>query len=594
MYQLKHSPYLATEETFVSLLKERAAYQPSKTAYTFLSSGKTEESSLTYQQLDRRARELGSLLYGLGLQGERALLMYTPGLDFVVAFFACLYAGVIAVPVYPPKRNQSSHRLQAIIKDCDAKEILTTSTILGNLQQGLIDHHELHGLKFLATDNLPTQFSQSYNLPEIEISEKNLAFLQYTSGSTGNPKGVMVTHENLLVNSADLDQGWQHNSDSVIVTWLPTFHDMGLIYGVLQPIYTGIPCYMMSPVTFLQSPIRWLQAISRYKGTHSAAPNFAYQLCARKITPEQKETLDLSSWQMALNGAEPVRADVLEHFSQAFASCGFKPTAFCPGYGLAEATLKVTAVRKTESPTLYQVQAEGLQNNKVIRAWPKDENSLTLISCGRTEIDTKVLIVNPDTLTTCAADEVGEIWVSGKTVAQGYWQREAETAKTFQAKLANGEGPFLRTGDLGFLKDGELFVTGRLKDVLIIRGRNHYPQDIEMTVEQCHPALRPGYGAAFTVETEGKERLVIVQEVERTYLRKINIKEVEEAIRKAVARHHGLQVHDIVLIRTATIPKTSSGKIQRSRCKEQYLRNTSDGLFVVKSSKVNLVQASST
>ncbi|CCQ64803.1 Long-chain-fatty-acid--CoA ligase [Crocosphaera watsonii WH 0402] len=588
MYQVKYSPCLAAEESFVSLLKERAAYQSSKTAYTFLSSGKTEESSLTYQQLDRKARELGAILYGLGLKGERALLMYNPGLDFVVAFFACLYAGVIAVPVYPPKRNQSFHRLQAIIKDCDAKEILTTSNILSNLQQGLIDRHELHSLKFLATDNLPIQFSQTYNLPEIGITQKDLAFLQYTSGSTGNPKGVMVTHQNLLVNCEEMNRVFNHQLNSVMVTWLPTFHDMGLIYGVLEPLYKGITCYMMAPVSFIQSPFRWLQAISHYKGTHSAAPNFAYDLCTRKITSEQKASLDLSSWKMTLNGAEPIRYDVLERFTQEFASCGFNPTAMSPGYGLAEATLFVSAVHKEDTAEFYRVQAEALQRNKVVKAEQNDDSAVTLVGCGKTEIDTQIVIVNPDTLTSCKKDEIGEIWVSGKTVAQGYWQKEAETAKTFQAKLASGEGPFLRTGDLGFLKDGELFVTGRLKDVLIIRGRNHYPQDIEMTVEQCHPALRPGYGAAFTVETDGKERLVIVQEVERTYLRKINIKEVQEAIRKAVTKDHGLQVHDIVLIRTATIPKTSSGKIQRSRCKEQFLRNTSDDLFVVKSSKVQL------
>ena len=411
------------------------------------------------------------------------------------------------------------------------------------------------------------------------ISSDTLAFLQYTSGSTGTPKGVMVSHGNLLQNSADLDKGWVHTKDSVIVTWLPTFHDMGLIYGVIQPLYKGLPCYMLSPVSFLQQPIRWLQAISRYRGTHTGAPNFAYDLCVHKITPEQRATLDLSSWQMALNGAEPVRADVLKRFAETFKPCGFEPTAFCPGYGLAEATLKVAAVRRTDAPVLYIVQAGALEQNRILEATEDQQNMRTLVGCGRSEIDTKIVIVHPESLTQCSPEEVGEIWVSGSTVAQGYWMRPEETERTFRAYLADtGDGPFLRTGDLGFWKNGELFVTGRLKDVVIIRGRNYYPQDIELTVEQSHPALKAGASAAFSVEVEGEEQLVVAQEVERSYLRKLDANEVVGAIRQAVWEQHELSVYAVVLLKPASIPKTSSGKIQRHACKAGFLDGSLEGI----------------
>ncbi|MEL4894157.1 fatty acyl-AMP ligase [Crocosphaera sp. Alani8] len=592
----------------VEILRYRAINQPKKKAYTFLKDGEKELISLTYEELDIQSKNIAKRMLVLGTSGERALLLYPPGIEFITAFFGCLYAGIIPIPLYPPKRNQNLLRLQSVISDAGAKISLTTQNILDNIEKHFINTPDLAALSWFTTDNYKDSLTESWYPPQ--ITPDSIAFLQYTSGSTGNPKGVMVTHENLLVNSADIDRGFEHNSDSVIVTWLPTFHDMGLIYGVLQPLYKGIPCYMMSPATFLQSPVRWLQAISKYKGTHSSAPNFAYQLCANKITPEQKETLNLSSWKVASNGAEPVRADVLEHFSQEFASCGFNSTAFCPAYGLAEATLKVTTVAAQEEPTFYRVQADSLEENRVVEAQPEDENQQLLVGCGKTEIDTQIVIVNPNTLTTCAADEVGEIWVSGKTVAQGYWQREIETAKTFKGRLANEEGPFLRTGDLGFLKNGELFVTGRLKDVLVIRGRNHYPQDIEMTVEQCHDAIINHRSAAFTVQVNGKQNLVITAELERRYhnrrkkvvaippqeeRRKLSDRrqgnsddsqsqitvsespifpEIIKNVKKVVSTHHGLQVHRVLLVRVGTIPKTSSGKIQRYACRQGFLNNT--------------------
>ncbi|MCP2728621.1 fatty acyl-AMP ligase [Limnofasciculus baicalensis] len=559
--------------TLIEILRDRAFQKSNQIAYTFLKNGETEEVSLSYQQLDLEARAIASHLQSLGATGERALLLYPPGLEFISAFLGCLYAGVVAVPAYPPRRNMNLLRLQAIAQDAEATFALTTTSVIGNIQDWLRENPNLGQLHWLATDSIDSDIAQSWHEPIVRSD--TLALLQYTSGSTDTPKGVMVTHGNLLSNCADLDLGWNHTPESIIVTWLPTFHDMGLIYGVIEPLYKGCSCYMMSPVSFLQKPVRWLQAISTYQATHSGAPNFAYDLSVDKITPEQKATLNLSSWRMALNGAEPVRADVLQRFAETFKPCGFDLTAFCPGYGLAEATLKVAAVRQQDIPVFLAVDGDALAQNRVVAASSDAPNVQTLVGCGRSEIDTEIAIVHPESLTQCQAAEVGEIWISGSGVAAGYWRQTEQTAQTFQAYLADtGAGPFLRTGDLGFLQDGELFVTGRLKDIIIIRGQNHYPQDIELTVQKSHPALRLNCGAAFTIEKKGEERLVVVQEVERTYLRRLNIKEVVGNIKEAVIDNHGLQVYTTVLIKPGSIPKTSSGKIQRHACRHRFLEGS--------------------
>jgi acyl-CoA synthetase (AMP-forming)/AMP-acid ligase II len=559
--------------TLVELLRYRASNQPERIAYIFLRDGETEEARLTYGELDQNARAIAAHLQSLDAQGERGLLLYPPGLEFISAFFGCLYAGVVAIPAYPPRRNQNLLRLQAIIADSQARFTFTNAALFSSLENQLTKDPELAAMKWVVTDEIDHHLSAAWQEPTLE--KNSLAFLQYTSGSTGTPKGVMVSHHNLLINSADLDRGWGHDQNSVIVTWLPTFHDMGLIYGVIQPLYKGFLSYMISPAVFMERPLRWLQAISDKKATHSAAPNFAYDLCVRKIPPEKRATLDLSRWRMALNGAEPVRAEVLKKFAEAFQVSGFKATALCPGYGLAEATLKVTAVSYDSSPYFYRVQANALEKNKIIAATETDTNVQTLVGCGWTTIDTKIVIVDPETLKPSLPEIVGEIWVSGATIAQGYWGKPQETQETFQAYLADtGAGPFLRTGDLGFIKDGELFVTGRLKEVILIRGRNNYPQDIELTVQNSHPALRPSCGAAFTVEVKEEERLVVVQEVERTWLRKIDTDEVKRAIRKAVVQEYDLQVYAIALIRTGSLPKTSSGKIQRRSCRAKFLEGS--------------------
>lgn len=556
--------------TLVDLLGYRAQNQSDQTVYTFLQDGETEAGKLTYKELDLQARAIAARLQSLDATGTRALLLYPSGLEFIAAFFGCLYAGIVAVPAYPPRRNQNMSRLQAIVASSEATVALTTTSLLGNIEGCFAQNPELAELRWIATDETANDLAAAWQEPE--LSSDTLAFLQYTSGSTGKPKGVMVSHGNLLHNSTLIQQCFEDTPNSIGVSWLPPYHDMGLIGGVLQPLYVGASMILMSPVAFLQKPWRWLKAISRYKATTSGGPNFAYDLCARKIKPEQWASLDLSSWEVAFTGAEPVRAETLERFTATFEPCGFRKEAFLPCYGMAETTLIVSGGLKTALPIVYQIQGTALEQNRVQRAADNQQGTQTIVGCGQSWLDQKIVIVDPESLTVCPADKVGEIWVSGPSVAQGYWNRVEETKQAFHAYLADtGDGPFLRTGDLGFLQDGELFVTGRLKDVIIIRGQNHYPQDIELTVERSHPALRPDCAAAFAVEVKGEERLVVVQEVERSYLRKLDVNQVVGNINQAVTAQHDLQVYATVLVKTGSIPKTSSGKIQRRACRSGFL-----------------------
>lgn len=566
-------------DNLVELLQYRGRHQPSQTAYAFLQDGEIESERLTYQQLDQQARAIAAQLQALKLSGQRALLLYPPGLEFIPAFFGCLYASVVAVPAYPPKKNHKLGRLRSIIADAQPEVVLAPKAILAKIQDCLSEAENLADLTYLATDEVDLDLAQTWQAAD--ITGDSLAFLQYTSGSTGTPKGVMVTHRNLLHNEKLIKTGMGHSEKTVFVGWLPLFHDMGLVGNVLQPLYLGIPSVLMSPVAFLQKPIRWLQAISRYKATTSGGPNFAYDLCVQKIKPEECAELDLSSWTVAFNGAEPIRSETLAKFAQAFACCGFDSQAFYPCYGMAETTLFVSGSRQKISPVLREVDSTQLQQNAIAPAADRN-NSQAVVGSGQTFVD-KMIIVDPESQTRCQPNQVGEIWVADPSVAQGYWNRPEQTLQTFQARLADtGVGPWLRTGDLGFVQEGELFITGRIKDVIIIRGRNHYPQDIEQTIENSHPALRNSCGAAFAVEIDGNEQLVIAQEVERSYIRKLDVDGVVAAIRKAVSEDHGLFVSGIVLLKTASIPKTSSGKIQRHACKQGFL---ADSLKVVGSWK---------
>ena len=573
-------PKISTETTvdfasLVDLLRWRAAHQPNQVAFIYLPNGEEEESCVTYRELDLGARTIASTLQASYPTGTRALLLYPPGFEFIKAFFGCLYAGVIAIPANPPHPSRLSRtlpKLHAITLDAEPAVVLTNAKLLQSTENIFEESPLFRTKHWLATDELTSGPS---DWRTESIGKDTLAFLQYTSGSTSMPKGVMVTHGNLLHNSAYLAHAFHHTTETILVSWLPTFHDMGLIYGILQPIYGGFRCCIMPPASFIQRPFRWLQTMTRYEATHSVAPNFAYDLCTRKVTPEQRAQLDLRHWRVAVNGAEPIREETLTRFAETFAPCGFRQTALYPGYGLAEATLKVSGGRITPSYVTCRVDPAALAQHRVVEV-DDDQDGQTLVSSGRASNRVEIVIVDGETLVPCAPGVVGEIWLHSPSNACGYWNRSEETKQTFQAYLSNsGAGPFLRTGDLGFLKEGELFVTGRLKDLIIIGGANYYPQDIEITAERSHQDLRPGSCAAFSVDDDGAERLIVAIEVELKRSSS-DAGEMVKAIQRAIAEEHELQVHRVVLLKAGTIAKTSSGKIQRRLCRKQYLAASLD------------------
>ena len=560
----------------VGILQQRAKSQGDDTAYIFLKDGENKEVKLTYKELDRKAKAIAIQLQALVNPGSRALLVYpySAGLEFITAFFGCLYAGIVAVPCHPPKNRLTTLEVQTRIDSAGASVVLTDSSSFGSLQKQLSEWGKA-SLHCLNTDKI----EQHSGWTATKINSDTLAFLQYTSGSTGEPKGVMITHGCLMQNQEMLKQAFGHTSDLVGVGWLPLFHDMGLIGNVIQPIYMGGYCVMISPVSFVQKPIRWLQAISKYKATTSGAPNFAYDLLCDRLTDEQVAQLDLSSWDVAFCGAEPVQIATIDKFSRKFASCGFKSTAFYPCYGMAEATLMITGGDKAKSPQVKYLDKAALAENKVVLVDSDTAKTETFISAGYPWLDGEIAIANPDSSTECKPDGIGEIWYSGSSVGQGYWKLPDKTKQTFHARLNNsvtGNKEYLRTGDLGFICDDELYITGRLHDVLVFWGLNHYPQHIEQTVEQCHPGLKANCGAAFSVEIEGKPRLVVAQEIERTHRKSLVMDEVVEAIRWQIFQQHFIDIYSIILLSPGRMPKTSSGKVQRSKCKAMYLDRSLD------------------
>jgi acyl-CoA synthetase (AMP-forming)/AMP-acid ligase II len=570
--------------TLVDVLLDRATIVPHQRAYTFLADGEHESNNFTYQELDLQARAIAVQLLTKVKPGDRALLVYpyTAGLEFFAGFMGCLYAGVLAVPDYPRQHIKSLTQYQDRILDCQAAIVLTSQEFADRVQGQLIAHPDLalklKALPWLATDRVDLSLASGWQKPQ--ITSDHLAYLQYTSGSTGQPKGVMISHGNVLHNLEVIYQSFRHNSQTRVLMWLPMFHDMGLVGGIMQPLYTGLPAIFMSPIALAQKPFLWLQAMSKYKITTSGGPNFAYDLLCQKVTDEQRATLDLSHWSVAFSGAEPIRAETLEKFSQLYEPCGFKKEAFYPCYGMAETTCFMTGGDGDRYPSIAYLDKSALAQDQVIEVALNTPNSKAVVSCGHTWLEDEIIIVNPETKTQCKSDalgageanRIGEIWAAGASIGTGYYQREEQTEATFRATLAdNPNKTYLRTGDLGFIKDGELYITGRIKDMMILWGRNHYPQHIEETVADCHPALRLNHGAAFSVEVGGEEQLVVAHEINRTDLRSLNAEEVIGAIRLAVGEQNMANVFAVALLKTGSIPKTSSGKIQRRACQSMFL-----------------------
>jgi acyl-CoA synthetase (AMP-forming)/AMP-acid ligase II/acyl carrier protein len=560
--------------TLVDVLRWRGEHQPGRPAVTFLRDGDGDEVQVSYEALDRGARAVAALLQRETREGDRAVLLYPSGLEYITAFLGCLYAGVIAVPAFPPKPRleRTLVRLRTIVQNAEPTVVLTTTSILPMGSQLAAREPAFAGIRWLATATAGDAAAETWHEPAIDSAA--LAFLQYTSGSTTVPRGVMVSHGNLMRNAALIQRAAALDADSSWVSWLPLYHDMGLIGGVLQPIYTGFHCVLISPGHFLQDPVRWLRAITRYRATISGGPNFSYDLCSRQIKPDELAGLDLSSWRLAFNGAEPVWPATLDSFTATFGPCGLRRDAIFPCYGLAEATLLVSGGPLATPPVVVHADKFALEQGQLtVLAGPASQPALTLVGNGQVPAGLRVLVVDPQTRVPHPAGQVGEIWVAGPSVAQGYWNSPEATEETFRARLADGDGPFLRTGDLGFVHDGQLFVTSRLKDLIIIRGSNHAPQDIERTAQASHPALRPGCGIAFTIEEGGDQQLVIVHEVLRQHS-PVDCEEVASAIRAAVAEEHELEVHAVVLARAGTVPKTSSGKLRRQACRDQFLGGT--------------------
>ena len=541
--------------TLIDLLRDRAAAQPDAPAYTYLESGEEEAARLTWADVERRSRAIAAAIQSHIRRGDRVLILLPPSLDFAPVFFGVLYAGGVAIPMYPPagsRTDRASARLRGIIPDAEPALVVSSRAVRARAAGIQLSVPELSGLSWLAVEDVDDEMADCWRPPA--CGGDTLALLQYTSGSTSAPRGVMVSHANLLHNLAHSAALAAHTHCSVSVSWLPVNHDMGLIDGVLQPAFSGFHAVQMAPAAFLQRPTRWLQAVSRYGGTHSGGPNFAYDLCVRRVSDAERDALDLSAWRSAFNGAEPLRRSTLEAFYRRFAACGFRWETFRPAYGLAEATLLVTSSAPGEAP-VFSNPASGK----------------SVVSSGRVSDAARVRIVDPSTHAPVNDHGIGEIWVSGGSVATGYWNKPFETAATFRAFLDAGDGPYLRTGDLGCVVDGRLFVTGRIKDLLIVRGVKHYPQDLEATAEAADELVRPGGCAAIAVDDRAGERVAILAEIPPR--RRVCHAEVEAAatrIRTAIADAHQLGLAAVSFLRAGTLPRTTSGKLQRFLCRQTY------------------------
>ncbi|MDQ2627699.1 MAG: fatty acyl-AMP ligase [Actinomycetota bacterium] len=562
-------------DTLVDLLQQQAARLQDTPAFIFCPEGDTEEARITYRELDSRARSIAVDLQRQGAAGERVLVLCRPGVDSVAGLFGCFYAGAVAVPV---DEHWPIRRIETVVPEADARFALATAKTQAKMKAAVDGLSTGPKLSWLAMDEIEDD-GPDWELQG--IGADSLAMIQYTSGSTGVPKGCVLTHRNYLSNLEIMRGALNPPADAPVlnspisgVSWLPQYHDMGFVGGILGTIYGGRTTVLMSPSAFLMRPIRWLQAISRFQATITAAPNFAYEACVKRSTPEQRAALDLSSLSIAVVGAGPISSETLRSFTETFAPAGFRSEAFIPAYGLAEATLGVTGMSDSPVPVVRHFDRTSLGEDRVVEVPDDAAGALPLVGCGVTPETQEVLIVDPETRLRRGAEEVGEIWVAGPSVGVGYWGRPEETEYAFDARLADtGEGPYLRSGDLGFFRDGELYVTGRCKDLMTIGGYSHYPNDIELTVQACHPALMPGRGAVFQLPTEryAPEYLVVVQEIHHHQAAGVDLNGLIESIRAAIRAHHGIDAQAVVLLKPMRIPTTTSGKIQRGACRDQYV-----------------------
>jgi acyl-CoA synthetase (AMP-forming)/AMP-acid ligase II len=549
-------------ETLVDVVRDRAAARANEIWLRYLVTGDVTGATvtLTFGELARQATAIAAELQRHGEAGDRALLLFPSGLEFVTAFFGCLFAGMIPVPAYPPdvaKPERTLAKLHAIAANCRPRFALTTAEYVPMLERVAPP-----GARCLATDTCDPQFAPLWQPPA--LTRDSIAFIQYTSGSTGAPKGAVLRHRQVMANQLSIESAM--GPVETVVGWLPIFHDMGL-GNVVQTLCAGTSLVFMSPVAFLKRPARWLEAISHFRATTSGGPNFAYDLCARRVSAEDRARLDLGSWKVAFCGAEPVREPTYRRFSETFEPHGFSGAAFYPCYGLAEATLFVAGHRRGTPPKSRAFRSSALDRGEIVELAGGDTSDRrVLVSCGTPAPSEEIRIVDPETL--APATGIGEIWVRGPGIASGYWGRDDDDGRVFGAVTADGDGPFLRTGDLGFVHGGELFIAGRQKDVIILGGRNLFPQDLEATIEAAVPAVRKGCCAAFSVEAEGEEKLCIMAEHDGS-----PEADTARAIRQAVAEHQAA-VFDIVLVAKGAIPKTSSGKVERHACRRAYARRS--------------------
>jgi acyl-CoA synthetase (AMP-forming)/AMP-acid ligase II len=569
---------LAALTSLADLIHYRAANQPHDRAYVVLSDRGAEGAEINFAELERRAGVLAERIAAHAPPGERALLLCPTGIEFIIGLFGCVLAGVVAVPMMLPRRQSARDASAGIVADCAPRLALAPRLLIDGGRGDLVGRVSAGDLEWLAVDD-DVPAAAAPDLPHPPAGD-DLALLQYTSGSTSMPKGVMVSHANLLANLAMIKTAFGNTRQSTYVSWVPLYHDMGLVINILESLYVGSLCVLMAPVAFIQRPLNWLRAISDYRAEVAVAPNFGFDLYVARYRPVEMDGIDLSSWKVALNGAEPVRADTIRRFGETFAPYGFAASSMYPAYGMAEATVLISAGRRGAGPALRLLSRDGLQRHRALA--PRNAgDAQTMVGCGRAFAGERILIVDPASRSALGIDRVGEVWVAGPNVARGYWRNAEATAAAFGAQIDGAaDQSWLRTGDLGFVDEtGELFITGRIKEIVIIRGVNHYPQDIEDTVLSCHPALRPHGGAAFTVrEGDEPEKLIVVQEVERTERNRIAPDEIIGQIREAIVYEHEIVPEEIVLLRPGALPKTTSGKIQRGLSRQLWLAGSLERL----------------